>query len=198
MESKQGISVIILAGGKSSRLGKDKRQISLKNKSLIEYSIALARNVSDDIIISANDYLPNFEQYKVIPDIIKGAGPLQGIISSLQQIRNQKALVLTSDMPFLSNHLISKLIQGAQKETISHFALQGQFYPFPSLIPCSMLKRIIELEKIGEKSLKRIFSSLPTKEIQIPDHIFKYAFLNVNRAEDFELAKKILEESHDL
>lgn len=198
MEDNSGISVIILAGGKSRRLGRDKRSITLNNRSLIDYSLALARKVSDDIIFSSNDYLPNFEQYKVIPDNIEGAGPVQGIISSMKQIKYKHSLLLTCDMPFISANLINRLISQSEEEFITHYSIADQFYPFPSLIPLSMRQKVIDLENAGKNSMKSIFLSLPIKKINIPDETFKFAFLNVNRLEEYIMAEKYLHELPDI
>jgi molybdopterin-guanine dinucleotide biosynthesis protein A len=198
LENSIEISVIILAGGKSSRLGTDKRSIKLNNRSLIDYSLALARKVSDDIVFSANDYLPNFKEHKVIPDEVEGAGPIQGIISSMKQIKYTHCLLLTCDMPFISLKLINSLILRSEEEFITHYDSAYQFYPFPSVIPISMHQKIIDLEKAGKNSLKSIFLSFPTKEIDLPDETTKFAFLNVNRPEDYKMAKKYLNELPDL
>lgn len=198
MINEAEISVIILAGGKSSRMGQDKRVIHLNGKSLISYSIDLANEFSDDIIISANDQLQMFTPYKIVPDIESEAGPVIANISSLKQIKHKAAIVITCDMPFISNDLIRILIQESNKNAITYFSNKGSFYPFPSIFPISFLKDIIELSRKGKNSLKDLMLSLPTNKIQIPANPNKYSFLNVNRPTEYEKALEIFPNKPDL
>lgn len=183
----KNISVIILAGGLSSRMGKDKRNVRIAGKSLFSYSLELALAFSEDIIISSNDRLPEFEHHKVVSDKITGAGPVQAIISSLPHITSPAAVVLTSDMPFVTIHQLKLLAREFTSDKIISFILDGKIQPFPSLFPASFLK-LIQLQYENKlHSMKGMIAALPSMAITA-DRESKEKFINLNRPEELEKA----------
>lgn len=111
MIDKKDITGIILAGGKSSRMGTDKGFLKLNNKLFIEYSIeALQPLVSQMLIVSNN---PDYDVFKMerVDDLIKDAGPLAGIYSGLKHSRTEYNLVLSCDIPLIKKEVLEKLIE---------------------------------------------------------------------------------------
>ena len=114
MFRQKQISAIILAGGKSSRMMRDKGLITLHNKPLIKHVIETVKRITENIIIiSAN---PTYKQfgYPCFEDSIKDKGPLSGILTGLINSTTQKNFVIGCDMPFLSTHILRKLINNCK------------------------------------------------------------------------------------
>ena len=89
MAVKNNITGIILAGGKSSRMGSDKGFLKLNDKRFVLYSIeALKPLVSEILIVSDNENYDTFG-YKRIEDIIKNSGPVAGIYSGLKASKTE-------------------------------------------------------------------------------------------------------------
>ena len=110
MIDKKDITGIILAGGKSSRMGTDKGFLVLKGKSFIQHSIDVLKPlVSEIIIVSDNPEYDAFN-FKRIEDIIKDAGPIAGICSGLKASSSQYNLVLSCDIPLIKAEILQKLI----------------------------------------------------------------------------------------
>ena len=110
MIDKKNITGIILAGGKSSRMGTDKGFLMLKNKPFIQYSIdALQPLVSEIMIVSDN---PDYDALglKRVDDIIKDAGPVAGICSGLEASLTKYNLILSCDIPLINSEILQKLI----------------------------------------------------------------------------------------
>ena len=103
-------TTIILAGGQSSRMGSNKALLPYKGKPLIQYSIDLARQFTNDIVLSANNRDLDFLGFEVVNDILAVKAPLAGIHSGLTSSRSEWNLVLTCDMPNVSKALINKLM----------------------------------------------------------------------------------------
>ena len=102
MPNQKEITVIVLAGGKSSRMMKDKGLILFNDKTLIEHSIEKVKKVAAHIfIITTNSAYQQFG-YPCIEDELKERGPLGGIFTGLVHSSTQKNLVIGCDMPFLS------------------------------------------------------------------------------------------------
>ena len=110
MIDKKDITGIILAGGKSSRMGTDKSFLSLKGKPFVQYSIdALKPLVSEIIIVSDNEAYNGFG-LKRVNDIIKNAGPVSGIYSGLEASTTEYNLILSCDIPLINSEILEKLI----------------------------------------------------------------------------------------
>ena len=109
-------SCIILAGGKSLRLGHDKVLEKVGNKSLLEQVISRIDSLSRDIIIVTAEertfpQLVCRPNLKVVRDIFPGNGSLGGIYTGLVASDSFYNLVIASDMPFLNRPLLSYMIE---------------------------------------------------------------------------------------
>jgi molybdopterin-guanine dinucleotide biosynthesis protein A len=111
MKDKSDITGIILAGGRSSRMGTDKGLLDLNGKAFITYSIdALSPFVSKILIISDNDAYDAFNVERV-EDIIKDSGPLAGIFTGLNKSKTTYNLVLSCDIPLVQSNVLNMLIE---------------------------------------------------------------------------------------
>lgn len=105
------VSAIILAGGKSRRMGRDKAFLEFDGKMLIERVIERVRSMSDDIIIVCND-VEAYAKFgeRMVTDVIPGKGSLGGLYSGLLAVKQEYALAVACDMPFLNESLLRHLI----------------------------------------------------------------------------------------
>ncbi len=110
-ESLPRASGIIVAGGASRRMGRDKAFIDLKGKPLVARVLEQVQAVCSETIIVANDreaFAPFGVQ--VVGDTFPGKGSLGGIFTGLQAAREPYALAVACDMPFLDARLLRYLI----------------------------------------------------------------------------------------
>jgi len=192
-----GVSAIIIAGGKSTRMGHDKRAIRLHGRTLMSISICLAEKIADDIIISSNDQLADYRDYRVIPDQIPDEGPLMGMHSCIPYIKSENALLLSCDMPLVSLEMIRQLIKTHLAGHICYFTLNDRIQPFPSIIPVALNDEIRKYVHRGKRSLTGLFSILPTIPIQAEQRFPNDCFLNINRPADLHKAIEITHGKHD-
>ncbi|RME73795.1 MAG: molybdenum cofactor guanylyltransferase [Chloroflexi bacterium] len=106
------VSIAILAGGQSKRMGQDKAFLDVGGRRVIDRVLAQVQGLSDDLFISAN--AP--EKYRefglpVVPDVFPGKAALGGIYSAIHTARHPHVLVVACDMPFLNRDLLAYLIQ---------------------------------------------------------------------------------------
>lgn len=93
-------TAVILAGGKSSRMGFDKQLLKVNKKRVMEIMINKLKKEFDDIIIVTNKpelYIGS--QYKIVSDEIKGKGPLGGIYTGLKESSSKYVYFIACDMP---------------------------------------------------------------------------------------------------
>lgn len=107
-------SAIIVAGGRSSRLGQDKRRLRLWGESgptLLAHTVAVARSLADEVLVVLNDAAdwPRLPA-RLLPDRWPDAGPLGGIATGLAAARHEWSLVLAADLPLLDAGLLRELL----------------------------------------------------------------------------------------
>jgi molybdopterin-guanine dinucleotide biosynthesis protein A len=110
-ETSPRVSAVVLAGGQSRRMGRDKALIEFEGAPLIARVFERVKPLCTEVIIVAND-AAEYARFglPVVGDVYPGKGSLGGIFSGLQAAREQFALVVASDMPFLNAALLSHLI----------------------------------------------------------------------------------------
>lgn len=105
------VSVAVLAGGQSQRMGQDKAFLEVAGRPVIERVLSTVASLTDDLFISAN--APHrYEPFglRVVPDIYPDKAALGGIYSVIQAARYPHVLVVACDMPFLNPALLRYLI----------------------------------------------------------------------------------------
>jgi molybdopterin-guanine dinucleotide biosynthesis protein A len=108
------VSVAVLAGGQSKRMGRDKAFLEVGGRFVIERVLERLNSLSDDLFISANDP----EKYTrfglpIISDIYPDKAALGGLYSVIHAARYPRILVVACDMPFLNIGLLQYLISPA-------------------------------------------------------------------------------------
>ena len=109
-------TAIILAGGKSTRMGFDKALMKIRGKPIVEIIIQQLRAVFEDIIVVTNKS-EEFTGLDVIvtEDILKGSGPLGGIHAGLMLSKSKYAFLAACDMPVISPDYAKYMMETAAK-----------------------------------------------------------------------------------
>jgi len=104
-------SIAIQAGGKSSRMGKDKGLLEFGGVPLVEYIYNQVKGMSDDIFIVSNDP-GSYQQFglPIYSDLYEDIGALGGIHTVLSFIQTERALILACDMPFVNRDIAEYLM----------------------------------------------------------------------------------------
>ena len=107
------ILAVVLAGGKSKRFGRDKSQVKLGDKILIDYILTEIIHFYKDILIVANEPIKFLDSNKIslTGDIKKNLGPLGGVYSAMKWVKDNKKdykwiSTFPIDTPFLKEYLI--------------------------------------------------------------------------------------------
>lgn len=108
----QDITGIILAGGKSSRMGQNKSLMKINGVTLIERTVDLMKGLFPHLLLSTNspkEYA--FLNLEMIPDGVTKAGPLAGIYSTLLKTKTEKNFIISCDMPLMTKGMIEFIVQ---------------------------------------------------------------------------------------
>lgn len=106
------ITGIILAGGKSSRMGVNKALLPLNGNPIIEHIASLLKSLFPSVILITNkpeDYL--FLGLETFLDIYPGRGPLAGIHSGLIHSKTERNFVISCDVPLINEELIEYIVK---------------------------------------------------------------------------------------
>ena len=103
------ITGIVLAGGKSSRIGRDKAMLELGGVRLIARSISIIEPLCDEIIISTNDPGLACLGYHIVQDEHHGIGPVAGLHASLRYSNSEHHLVIPCDTPLVTIDVFERM-----------------------------------------------------------------------------------------
>ena len=184
------ITGIVLAGGRSRRMGTDKSMMMLNGKSLIEYSIDALKPLCHNVVISSNNFIYDFTGCEVWPDELPDKAPMVGIYSCLKRSKTDINIILSCDMPLISTSMLEYLLANSVNHDIT-VPIHGDSFIEPL---CGIYKQssIAILKKFIDKGNFRLNECIRAASHQLvivdPQLPFysKNLFSNINTPDDFE------------
>ena len=208
------VDAIILAGGRSKRMGFDKATALLNNQPLLIHVIKRVKNLVNNIIIvfNQNQTIPNFlhdnhsihTPIKCVRDISNIQNPNIGIYSGMVSSHAEYALILPCDTPFLKKNLLKFMLQTARNfDAVIPQWENGQIEP---LIAVYKIKSALKaLKNVIHKHNARIIEFinllphvyyLPTQKLkEIDPHLL--SFYNINTPIDLKLANTLRQKKYN-
>ena len=171
---------VILAGGKSSRMGKDKCSINLGGGTLLSHV--------DKALMSVG-----FDPHVLVDDLQPGLGPIGGVATALKKSDSFCIMFFGCDMPFLSAELLNDFFKAAMQVESAIFTKHSKGLGFPFLIYRKNLLKVQEQIDKGEFSLQRLARSLSARS-WVPSRRFESKLFNINSPEDLIEAKRRIDE----
>jgi molybdopterin-guanine dinucleotide biosynthesis protein A len=183
------ITGIVLAGGRSSRMGEDKSLMKLNGKALVEYSINALRPLCDKVIISSNIAAYDFTGCEVWPDELPDQAPIIGIYSCLKRSETELNVILSCDIPLMSTSMIGFLLaKSAAYEITVPIHENGQIEPLCGIYKKSSIGIIKEFIDRGNYRLNECIRSVQHQFIPVDAQIpcnSPNLFLNINTPSEF-------------
>ncbi len=190
------ITGLILAGGRSSRMGgTDKGLIALAGHTMIEYVIERTRPQVETLLISANRNLQRYRDlgFEVLEDHSDDfQGPLAGMLRGLEQLDEGYLLTVPCDGPLLPLDLAARLGMALQ-ETGAVIATvnDGEFrHPTYALICHDQSNDLRRFLIGGERKLGKWFAAHGAVEVDFSDQ--KQAFSNINTASELQRIESLI------
>lgn len=194
------LTVAILAGGKSSRLGRDKAFVEVRGRPLIEDLLAQTDGLGLETLIITNH--PESYRYlsrPLLSDVLPERGPLGGLYTALSAASQPHLLCLACDMPFivrpLIDYLISLILEGDADAVVPR--LGGLVEPLRAIYTrtcLAPLRAALEADRLAlhdflsASSLRLRFVEEAEIDRFDPQHL---SFFNINTPEDLERAQKL-------
>ncbi len=179
------VEAYVLAGGKSTRMGKDKGLSTLHAKYMVQHTLDLLQALNLPIKILAS--LPEYEQfgYPIVKDLFPDKGPLGGLFTALQTTQTEHILLLSCDMPLVKAHAIQQLIYHDNEALIVHFSYGKGNFPFPGRYHTKIKNDVLNNLKEEKLKMMLLLEQMNAQSISIADNQLPH-FANVNCQQDLE------------
>lgn len=154
-----GISAVVLCGGRSARAGIDKQTIRIGGELIAEWIADVLETVFQEVILVTNrPGLYAISRRRIVSDIIVNAGPLGGIHAGLLAARNEMVFVTACDMPNVNVSYLRWLSSKVQHEAASFDAAalrldNGMLEPMNAIYSKNCLPRITRMLANGERKI---------------------------------------------
>ncbi|MGI9531997.1 NTP transferase domain-containing protein [Lutimonas sp.] len=181
---------LVLAGGKSIRMGTDKGLLDYFGKSQREYSIEMLEKLNLETFLSVRKE-QNIEQKNVIEDKFLGLGPFGAICSAFQHNPNTAWLVLATDLPYIDEKLIRQLMDHRDSSKVAT-AIKGKSKQFPEPLVTIWEPKaypiMLQFLSQGISCPRKVLINSDVKLVEVDDEFIT----NVNTPEEFSAVKKDL------
>ncbi|WP_160671719.1 molybdenum cofactor guanylyltransferase [Clostridium sp. C8-1-8] len=186
-------TAVILAGGKSSRMGFDKQFLRLKEENLIELIAEKLKKSFEEIIIVTNKpELYKNTSYKLVSDEYKERGPISGIYEGLKASNSEYVYFIACDMPIVRNDFIKFMKEKLMESPKQCCLVKRQKYlePFNAFYSKAMLNKAFELLEEDRRALKELVLSSDPLYIE-EESVISFdpdfdMFINLNTKEELE------------
>jgi molybdenum cofactor guanylyltransferase len=182
---------VILAGGKSSRYGRNKALVEIDGVPLIERIISVLKDLFQRVILITNTP-KEFARFRLPmeEDLIKGLGPLGGIYTALHSIPEEYGFFVACDMPFLNAQLITHMIDIREQYDVVAPKIDWKIEALHTLYRKTCLGEIENMIRNHQYQVIRFFDRVSVRymdesEVRELDPSLN-SFFNINRPEDLE------------
>ena len=191
----------VLAGGKSSRMGQDKRLLQLDGQTLLERTIKICLDAGADTVLISGDV----QGRVTVPDLWPHCGPPGGLYSLLHYLKHHSSrnllnntepaavaqlLLLPVDMPLLAGSTLRRLQMFAMQTNAACCHYEGEVFPCIFKITTALHDYLKEIfadgtQPGGRRSMKSVMAHLDAVALPLAD-TGRHEFMNVNTPQDWQ------------
>ena len=183
---------VVLAGGKSSRMGQDKALLPSHGKSLLEQVIETVRPLVSDLVV-VTDVAERYvlSEVRSVADLFPNTGPVGGILTGLMALGEGSHLVVACDMPCLQSSVLESLWERATPEWDAVIPeRQGQLEPLCAVYRTTAIPKLQAFLETGQRAAHKAVATLNAcivreAELRALDPALA-CFINLNTPQDLE------------
>ncbi len=199
MQHFDNVAGVVLAGGLSTRIGRDKGRLEIGGMPQWSRPVKRLRSLFTEVIYATND--PNFKapaDLKVTFDEVPHLGPLGGILAALKATEAERVFVVAYDMPFVQDALVRYLVELAPEADVTVPVIDGKLEPLHAIYGRTCAAVIEERLKNGQRKIIDFYRAVSVHEVPEADlrrlDPELRSFFNINTWEDVERAKTLMAE----
>jgi molybdopterin-guanine dinucleotide biosynthesis protein A len=184
----ESATATVLAGGQSQRMGMDKSLLFLSGTPMIEVIVNQLKGNFKQIQISSNNPEKfDFLNLPIVPDLIIGAGPLMGILSSLEHSKTDLNFITSCDAPNIHLPYVRKMLRIAEQyDAVIPMLEDGKYEPLFAVYRKSVTGHCHDLINAGHRKISDLFERVRIKFLPFHDSDW---YENLNTAEDLKRYK---------
>ena len=193
------VTGVLLAGGKSRRMGEDKRYLVVGEQTLLERGLGVLRSIFQEVlVVIAQDSPPLGVDVKVVRDLVPDCGSLGGLYTGLMQATTPWIFVVACDMPFLDQAVIAQFTSRRATADIVMAKLAARLHPMHALYGKRCLPILEQMIQARHLKIQEMVSqsSLRVRYVTEADLLTidpsGRSFHNVNTPADLEAARSLL------
>ncbi len=193
------VTGVLLAGGKSRRMGEDKRHLVVGEQTLLERGLAvLQASFREILVVIAQDSPPLNIDARVVRDLVADCGSLGGLYTGLTQATTPYIFVVACDMPFLNQTVIAQFTSQRATADIVMAKLDARLHPMHALYSKRCVPALEAMIQARQLKIQEIVSqsSLRVRYVTEGDLLTidpsGRSFYNVNTVADLEAARFLL------
>jgi molybdopterin-guanine dinucleotide biosynthesis protein A len=186
------ITVQIMLGGLSTRMGKDKALVTLGGKTLLERAVERWGNYGGGVQLSVGAVeraVMAPEGIPAVADIYPERGPLGGLQAGLQACKTPILLLVAVDCPFLDPSLADRLVDAIGEADACVFTSEGRPQPLFGLYRVSCLKPAEDMLLRGDNRMRCLLDQVSTLYLPEED---PHPFRNLNTPEELAAAELLI------
>ena len=187
--------VVILAGGNSRRMGRDKLDLTIDGRTLLESVVIRFSEVFEEVFISVADETkyPHIKARRIV-DIVPGAGPLSGMHAALTALTGDGFFLVAADLPYACPIAAKRVIELCGDSDASIVRLpDGRLEPLFGYYRKTLLARCEAALKSGDFRLTEVLSGAKVRYVSQSDlgELWDEKMIfNINYPEDYEKLQK--------
>jgi len=191
MDRLSEVSAVILAGGKSRRMGMDKALLQYQRQSLLLRAIEFLTGLFPEVLVASCDprRYPDLP-VPCVPDELPGEGALVGIHAGLKAAKNQVVFVMACDHPFPQAELVRHLVQVAPDADLTIPSTARGFEPLFAVYGKTCLPFIALMVAEGERRIRLLMDLVNARQIN-ENELRRFdpelaSFININTPDDLK------------
>ena len=163
------VAGFVLAGGRSSRMGRDKALLQWNGATLLEHVSAIVREAVGNVTVIGRD---------AVPDLIPNQGPLGGLLTALSSTEAERVLIVACDMPNLTPELLRGIASGKADAVVAD--TDGRLHPLCASYHRGLLPQVRAAVDRGALRMHDFLSQIHVQRLSADAKLLK----NLNTPED--------------
>jgi molybdopterin-guanine dinucleotide biosynthesis protein A len=195
----EDVTGVLLAGGRSRRMGTDKRFLEVGDKTLIERALEVYEHLFSEILVVVAEATPELAalEHRVLVDVIPDCGSLGGLYTGLSGANRGRIFAAACDMPFLNPAVISHLVGLSAGYDIVMPKLATGLQPMHAVYAKTCTPHFRRMIDAGQFTIQEVARSEHLAIRLVPEDDLRridprlLSFLNLNTPADLEFARKL-------
>ncbi|MBA5869966.1 MAG: NTP transferase domain-containing protein [Nitrospira sp. CR2.1] len=196
----EAVTGVLVAGGKSRRMGRDKRFLKIGGGSVFDQSLSLLQTIFAETLVSLAEPVDGLgvQGCSVVYDVVRNTGSLGGLLTGLIASTRGRVFVVACDMPFLDQEVIRFMSSCDPTADVVVARLGGRFQPMHAVYSKRCVPLLQAMAERGELKIQALFreEELKVKVLTEADLVhFRSglrSFRNINTPDDLASAESAI------